>query len=535
MNNFFNNLITNVKGVMKKMGLINDINNLTQFSAVQESEWDYERILVWRSLYRGWLDKYNGVPFHEVQYTTVDGQKRKRNRATLGMPKVASERMAQLVYNEKCIINISDQTLSDNIHEIMDDNSFNKQFQRFLEYGFAMGGFVIKPFVKDGKIKLTYVTAQNFFPLQSTNDDIQSGVFVSETRRGDKFYKLCEWHTWDGTDYVITNELYQSEDRETLGIKVPLALLYPNTEPEIRIKGLDKPLFVYIKPNIANNFETSSPLGISIFGNSLDTLKTLDIAFDSYQREFSLGKRRILVPNSAVRMQVDPVTGAMHRYFDAEDEVYQAIGGDMDSEMIKDMSTPLRVEDHIKAINSMLDLLAMQMGFSAGTFTFEGGGVKTATEVISVNSQTFRTKQAHETMIEQGIKDLIDSMVVLAQLYDIFPAPTGEYDVNVEFDDSITEDKEANANFYITLVASGMMPKVEAMMRIHDLTREQALEWLKQIALEQQEEVQALNPASPTAPTQSDPMNSVEEQKGIFKGLLANAENPVKNADYQSK
>jgi hypothetical protein len=41
----------------------------------------------------------------------------------------------------------------------------------------------------------------------------------------------------------------------------------------------------------------------------------LDIAFDSYQREFKLGKKRILVPDSAIQTVIDPITGQMHRYF----------------------------------------------------------------------------------------------------------------------------------------------------------------------------------------------------------------------------
>lgn len=525
-------LIAKAKGVLQKMGIIQDINNVAQFSAVQETEWDYERIIIWRALYRGWLDRFNGVPFHEISFTTVDGQRRKRMRSTLGMPKIAAERMAQLVYNEKCVINISDQQLSGNIKNVLDDNNFNKQFQRFIEYGFAMGGFCIKPYVFNGKIKLSYVTAQNFFPLQSTNDDIQSGIFLSETRKGKYFYSLLEWHQWsdDGSAYIISNQLYQSEAKDSLGVQVPLATLYPNMEPEVSINGLEKPLFVYIKPNIANNFETTSPLGISIFGNSLDTLKSLDIAFDSFQREFTLGKRRIMVPESAIRAVVDPTTGVMHRYFDTEDEVYQAMSMDDNNERIQDLSTPLRVTDHINAINALLNLLAMQMGFTPGTFIFENGGIKTATEVISENSQTFRTKQAHETLVEHGIKELIDSVVVLAQLYDIFPAPTTDYDVTVEFDDSITEDREANANFYITLVAAGMMPRAEAMMRIHDLTREQAISWLKQIAQEQQEEIAAMT-ANPNAGLP----NPVEDEQTIYKGLLGTAEMPVKNADYQSR
>ncbi|MCQ5247174.1 phage portal protein, partial [Lactobacillus gasseri] len=59
-----------------------------------------------------------------------------------------------------------------------------------------------------------------------------------------------------------------------------------------------------------------------------------------------------------------------------------------------------------------------------------------------------------------------------------------EIDVTVDFDDSIAEDRIQNANFYMTLVAAELMPKVEAIQRIFDLTEEQAQEWLDRIKQE---------------------------------------------------
>ena len=39
-------------------------------------------------------------------------------------------------------------------------------------------------------------------------------------------------------------------------------------------------------------------MGIAIFANAIDTLKKLDMEFDSYCNEFDLGRKRILVaPN----------------------------------------------------------------------------------------------------------------------------------------------------------------------------------------------------------------------------------------------
>ncbi|MEC3621550.1 phage portal protein [Bacillus subtilis] len=462
-----------LKAVMYRMGLIQGINKITDSKKVMVTDEHYEYVDTWYALYKGYHKD-----FHDITYKTVAGE-RSRRRATLNMPKVAAAEMAQLVFNEKCLVNVSDNALYDNIKEVLDHNKFGKQFQRYLEYSFALGGMVMKVHVDADQIKISYVAADAFYPLSSTSDEVTEGVFVNETRKGDKKYTLLEWHTWEGSEYVITNELYESNNSATLGIRVPLSTMYPDLEEEARIEGLTRPLFVYIRPNTANNFDMYSPLGISIYANALDTLKTLDIAYDSFQREFRLGKKRILVPQSAIKTVVDPQTGKMSRYFDAEDEAYQAMNFESE-DAIKDISVELRVNEHIDAINSILNLLSMQLGFSAGTFTFDSQGLKTATEVVSENSKTFRTKNSHETIVEEGIKELVDVIVNVAELYDIFTAPD-DYDVTVDFDDSIAEDRAANATYYMTLQSAGLISKKYALQRILDLTEEQAEEMLQEI------------------------------------------------------
>ena len=252
-------------------------------------------------------------------------------------------------------------------------------------------------------------------------------------------------------------------------------------EDEVVIDDLEKPLFVYIKPNTANSKDLDSPLGVPIYAEALDTLKSLDIAFDSLQREFRLGKKRILIPSTAVRAIVDNETGNVVRYFDAEDEVYQAVAyGNLDDNKIHDNSVELRVDEHITAINALLNMLAVQMGFSPGTFTFDGQGVKTATEVISENSKTFKTKKSHEILVEQGIRELVDSIAALAKLYNLFPVPA-EYEVTVAFDDSIIEDENTEIDKQIKLVLNKLTSRKRAVMEIHGVTEEEAEQILMEI------------------------------------------------------
>jgi A118 family predicted phage portal protein len=228
-----------------------------------------------------------------------------------------------------------------------------------------------------------------------------------------------------------------------------------------------------------------SPLGVSIFANALDSLRALDVAFDSFEREFRLGKKRILVPDTAIRTIVDPDTGKHVRYFDANDEVYQAFKFENEEgDNFKDLSVELRVDEHVAAINSLLNLFAMQIGFSAGSFSFDGQSMKTATEVVSENSKTFRTKQSHEVIIEEGLIEMIDIIVDLAALYKIFPKPSKKYEVSVTFDDSIAEDKTGDLNYWTQLVTNKLATRKRAIMSVLGLTEDEAEQELLAIAEE---------------------------------------------------
>ena len=472
------------KSFMRKVGvklkLIKELESVTDHKKVSLPEDFYNQIIKWREMHKGYLPE-----LHDIKYRTIEKGVDTRTMATLGMPKVISNEMASLIFNERCAISVSDDDFDTFIEDVFKNNKFNGNFQQYLEFMFAQGGMVVKPYVKGGQIKLSYVTADCFLPISWTNTNITEGVFVSEIRRQGKTYTHLEWHTFEGNEYIIKNELYESATGVDLGTKVSLSIMFDNLEPETRLKNVKRPLFAYFQPAIANNIDSTVPLGVSVYANSIDTIKAIDIVFDSFIREFRLGKKRILVPAHMVKTVLDPETQKFHRYFDPSDETYEAFSdGNMDSDKIHDISVELRVEEHIAAINAFLNILAMQTGFSPGAFTFDGKSMKTATEVVSENSKTFRTKQSHENVVEQGITDLIECIGVVAELYELY-TPPAEYDVTVTFDDSIAQDRLADINEQILLVGSRLQSRLKAIMKIHGFTEDEALSLIEEINKEE--------------------------------------------------
>src|SRR5690606_27345903 len=118
-----------------------------------------------------------------------------------------------------------------------------------------------------------------------------------------------------------------------------------------------------------------------------------------------------------------------------------------------------------------------------GAFTYDGQGGKTATEDGSENSQTYRTKNSHELLIEEALKEFIECLVRVGELYEDFNAPQ-EYHITIALDDSNAQDRDANADYYLKLKNAGLISARTALMRILDLTEEQAEEELRRIAEE---------------------------------------------------
>lgn len=486
----FNKFINGVRGVLKKMGLIKDIKSVKDHKKVNITDEAYEEISMYKQLYSGHYPEWHDTVIHVI------GGNIPHKVLSLGMPKITAHKAAQLVFNEKCTINIDNEEAKKYVDEVLKKNDFYKNFRRYDEYKYAMGFIAAKVYFADSGVRIAWTKADSFFPLSSDSENVDEGLFVNTFKKGDYHYSLLEWNEWGETytdemgvkhsTYVIKNELYKSDKEDVLGSLVSLTELYPDLAETTTYADLTRSTFVFTKTATANNKHMDSPLGIPLFANALDTIKAIDEAFDSFNREFRLGKKRIMVPDSMVQGKPNPYTGRVDLEFDTNDEVYQKYksSGVKDETSIVDISVDIRAEAHIKSINSLLNVYAMQIGFSPGTFTFDGNSVKTATEVISEKSETYQLKSDNSNLVEDFIKDLVQTIVEVGAAYDDYSG-TLEFDCTVDFDDSIIQDRNADLSFY--LLANGakpMMPLEESIKRMFKLTDNQAKEWARLISNE---------------------------------------------------
>lgn len=511
LRDFFKNMVNRME---EKTGVfVQDVFELQGVPAFRQFYTLF--IYPWQDIYKGYYKAWHTVPLH-----TINNPKGKTRRlATMNAGKMACSQMARYVWNERCDITASmkdrDPDAKDPdplnlfLQEVLKENRFGGAFGDLLEKAFALGGGALREWVeipKDadgndagpGRIRIGYTMASQFVPVAWDAAKVTEGIFISREARDGWYYTRVEWHKLDGDTYTVRNRLFRKEMKDEeqqniLGWEYPLDKIYPLLSPATEIRDVHSAFFQYVRPFGANYADDNSPLGMSIFAPALSTLHGLDIMFDSLQREFVLGKKRIIAPARVMKSAAGLNGGAPMRYFDADDEVWEALATDNPEELkVIDNSVDLRIQPHIDGINGNLSILCGQIGFDPGTLSFDAQkGLKTATEVISENSKTFGTVKAHENNIRDALEAMVRAIFELAVHYELTfdGRPVADllkdgYEVSVKFDDSIIQDKNAEINQGIALVGAQLMSKKKFLMDTLGYTEANAEKELAQIAQE---------------------------------------------------
>lgn len=440
----------------------------------------YSLIRVWKSWYVGDVNKFH-------RYKMYNGKDHVPcRRLSLGMAKKLSEDIADLLLNERVQITIQDPTTSEFVMGVLEDNNFSVIGNDYQERKAYTGTVAYVPYLDNievsedgavipgdaGKVKINYVSASNIYPLSWCNGYISECAFVFPKVIKSKKYAHIQLHVLKDGMYVIENHVV--ECTAGAGREVPVEnwgeLNGFETMSEKIYTGSSERQFVIDRLNIANNSDKDNPMGVAIFANSLDVLRGLDTVYDSYINEFILGKKRIFAAPELMGVDLlgNPVFDPDDVVFYQLPEGYLKDGG----KPIETVDMDLRADAHEKAINDNLNILSMKCGFGQNHYRFENGSIQTATQVISENSDMFRTINKHELILEPVLDELIR---IIARLGGILGANTDpDTEIVVDFDDSIIEDKQAERQSDRQDVSMGAMTLVEYRAKWYGETEAEA-------------------------------------------------------------
>lgn len=435
----------------------------------------YSRIDEWLEWYQGDVEKFHKYKVYNGMVIT------EQKRYQMGMAKKVCEDWANLLLNEKVSINAGDY--EERLNDILQFNNFKVRANQLIEKAFALGtGAFVEYLDGAGNVVIDYIRADMIYPLAWDNGDITECAFGSNRMSDGKEIIYLQIHRKgvladtegdaeeaareDPDTYYIENKYIDAESGKEMD--TPDSVL-----PLIDTK-YDRPLFQIITPNICNNIDLDSPLGVSVYANSISQLKGCDLVYDSYMNEYVLGRKRILVPLSQAKRQMQE-DGVSTPVFDPNDTVFYMLPDDRNnSQNLTEVDMTIRASDHELGIQRCLDILSLKAGMGTGRYKFENGGVKTATEVISDKSDLYQNRQKNAIVIEAAL-------ISMAQAAAFLDIKKENLDVTIDFDDSIIEDTNTTIDRNIKLVQAGLRSKMKAIMEIEKCTEAEAQEELARI------------------------------------------------------
>ena len=426
---------------------------------------------LWKCWYRGYVE---GAHNYRVYNGTTMQQCKRR---TLGMAKVICEDYGSLLINEH--VQITSDAFEE-LPDVLERNSFHTRANRLAELVMALGTGAFVEFINENKEPvIDYIRADMIYPLSWDGDNVTECAFASKKVIGEGrtsqtvFY--VQLHVKAPGGWRIRNVYLDQKGKE---LPLPAGMLEESPVSPV-------PLFQLVRPNTINAADLDSPLGASVFAEALEQLVDCDIIWDSYINEFVLGKKRLMVPLSLAKLDVqrgqveDGQGETLEPIFDPNDALIYVYEADPDGKQNPiEIDLNLRTEQHEQGLQRCIDTLSKKCGLGVGRYRFDTDGAKTATEVISVKSDLYQSLKRHEKTFGDAIVGMVKALAWLMGKGD-------DVDVSVQFDDSIVEDVNATIDRTIKLQSAGFLSKKDAIMTIFGVTEEEAVKRLAEITAEE--------------------------------------------------
>lgn len=356
---------------------------------------------------------------------------------SLGLEKSVVRELADVVTNEMTVDVDKDEfkeTLSYILAELPSE----------LQKGLATGAMVIKPTGKNGGVQ--FIPQSEFMPVEyDSRKRLRSVVFPEIKKIGDYWYTRLEYHKFScdvngESKLTITNTAYRSSTEGILGTQISLNNVddWADIEPEVSFLT-DRPVFGYYRNPLPNIID-SSPAGISVFDNALNTISLADRQFSRIDYEFDSARRRIIADEQGVKRLSDgrTVMGAnIFTPLDIED-------------LFKDFSPEIRKE-FVDGLNEYKREIEFQCGLSYGDISDPQNVDKTATEIKSAKQRKYNTVNAVQKSLKICIEELIYAIAFWKAM------TNSNYSVTIKFSDSILTDEETERKQDMQDVQMGVM------------------------------------------------------------------------------
>ena len=483
------NLIDRLKGVFRRMFSANDIESVLHVQPTMSQEMK-DAIELWEQMYK---NKSPWVMSNE-------------NLKSLGLPAMIASEKARTATIEMNVKITGESERAKFISEQF--KKVTSTIRKNLEYGIALGGLVIKPYVVMGpdnqyKIEFNYVKATDFYPLAfSANGKITEAAFIERIFTKEAVFSKVEYHQLVGTTLTVRNLAFKTVNSNTsiystldgqLGTEISLSEVpeWSNLAPQTIIDNVDSLLFAYFKMPQANTIDLTSPLGVSGFSKAVDLIHDADEQYTDLLWEFEGGQLAVDVDRTAFNPLIDKNGKQTVQLPKFQDRLFRRNLDLGEDDTYNVFSPNLRDANIINGLNNILMHIEDVCDLARGTLSnVTYSEARTATELKILKQRTFSANKDIQTELQGTLEQVITIMDKYCDLYNIVDGSKDDYEVAYDWDDSILVDKDTERQVDMIDVDKGRMSKIEYRMKWYGETEAQAQESLDKISDEQQKSME---------------------------------------------
>lgn len=388
--------------------------------------------------------------------------------------------MAGLIYNETASISldaIDNQTTVDWLDQWLDITMWHDRaplaIGRMCSTGTAAWALHVSGFTETGKSPMLKVRpmrydARSIIPLSWEADDCIDCAFLANVYiHGKKCTQIEVHQRGDDGNYQIYCGFFDDSGKQF----VPSGYLDSNTSVNTK---QPYPTFSLIRLAFDNPYWDYSPMGVALFHDAIDALKTVDLAFNNMGDDLIMGRKLLVLPESMLtkdeygNAQVPMLTGK--RFFVAvKSNTYD------DKARVFEYNPSLRTEENRQALSTALQMLGKRIGFGIKAYALDDqGGITTAKQVAADNSEMMRAVRRHEHIIKPAIQSLITAACGIYRELGTTPLADIAGQVNVVLGDSIMQDDDSLRERDRADVAAGLLEPWKYMVRWQGYTEEEA-------------------------------------------------------------
>ena len=365
-----------------------------------------------------------------------------------------------------------------------------KQYERLLEQlrirleaGCAVGGIMFKPYVRNGVILPDCITQDKFVPLNYSNGIITAAVFFNQEVKGKNYYTRVEKQTYsyENKSHTIESHFFVSSSPDNIGAEInPENLdsdMWSRIDPYIVINDVDRPLFAFWSVPFANNIESDSPLGVSVYSRAVKLLNEADLQWDRYLWEFEGGELAVDAGEDVLRQR--PGEKSLETA-STRDRLFRRINIDSDSNSEKSFyevfNPTLRDDNYSKGLNEIKRQIEFNCSLAYGTLSNPQNVDKTAEEIKASKQRSYTAVSDMQHSLEAVLEDYIYACNAMADACNL--APAGDYEISFNWGDGVLEDKDKEQAIQLNEVNSNIRKKTDYLKWRYGVDDKQAAEML---------------------------------------------------------